>query len=937
MKKIILIGTAALGMFFMTTSCLENVEPAGIEAMRQAKAELISAQAAYKAAETAYLTAQQALVDVEVAKKEIENQMMEIDLQAKQLYLEMQQAQNEHDIRMLELEYLRQQAQDEARQKELESQISYWEYLIAKNQMDTELLDLDREVALEKHNARMIDLQARTAEAEYELEMALRDLEALKIGLSTEEQAQLTSLTDLVSSWQQSLETAQNTLVDADRQLIEAQYSWQADSTYYTNLYTLQVEAIQREIEVLQREQEGAAEIINSDSWAAKKVETEEEMKSIEDQITDLKMQAQAKEADKDPFNEQLNALNLRNDSLQSLITNLDGQINDAQSNSNMNERASFEIAVPEAIVPYVATDFKNTIKDNSTTSSAQDANVIVVTSDFEKDAATGEYTLPGGKFVYETSYSKSEELLKALSQKIKALTAPEIASLNNALTNETNLYNDELTGFKTLYDFYTQIYEKGLAEYNAIAGAYGITIEKASGVPSLKFNYDNMWKDGSDAYNALLQLPADATDAQKQAQLTVIATEQMLRDSLDGGSAIPYGDITLVNYKAGTLDLSPLANYYTADPNFTASDIQNDINPKSTEAQINEYDALDLWNTASKQLFGVEYLTEPFTPEFIGYGVVFTFDYVYNNGDVNDPDVTMAPIDGANISTYLDKIQPGYSLKIEDTYLYKELSQSALIEHIQSRIANNADYSLLAETIGTELDKIDEISKSDGEDLKALYAELRSLYEQKTEVEDQKKIVQNSISNVDFEIGKICSDDLMNQEVGYYPLSNDYSQVAVLMNAYNRLQDRVNLLNTLMRQEGYDNIYFYYSNDVNRQYSFDFTRMICEVWNWNDGTNYTYEFTFDDFQNEYTSYYEGLINNSNEELREAQTKLDRLVNSDGEPLEQVIADLEQALADAQAEYDNTLAIFTMWSDKLNDLLALIAGNTEETPETPEA
>ena len=932
MKKIILIGTAALGMFFMTTSCLENVEPAGIEAMRQAKAELISAQAAYKAAETAYLTAQQALVDVEVAKKEIENQMMEIDLQSKQLALDLQQAQNEHEIRMLELEYLRQQAQDEARQKELESQISYWEYLIAKNQMDTELLDLEREVALEKHNARMIELQARTAEAEYELEMALRDLEALKIGLSTEEQAQLTSLTDLVSSWQQSLETAQNTLVDADRQLIEAQYSWQADSTYYTNLYTLQVEAIQREIEVLQREQEGAAEIINSDSWAAKKVETEEEMKSIEDQITDLKMQAQAKEADKDPFNEQLNALNLRNDSLQSLITNLDGQINDAQSNSNMNERASFEIAVPEAIVPYVATDFKNTIKDNSTTSSAEDADVIVVTSDFEKDAATGEYTLPGGKFVYETSYSKSEELLEALSQKIKALTAPQIASLNNALTNATNLYNDELTGIKTLYDFYTQIYEKGLAEYNAIAGAYGITIEKTSSVTSLKLNYDNMWKDGSDAYNALLQLPADATDAQKQAQLTVIATEQMLRDSLDGGSVIPYGDITLVNYKAGTVDLSPLAYYYASNPPFTADDIQNNINPKSTEAQINEYDALDLWNTASKQLFGVEYLTEPFTPEFIGYGVVFTFGYT---DDVNDPGVIMASIDGADINTYLDKIQPNYSLKINNTYLYKELSQSALIEHIQSRITNNADYSLLAETIGTELDKIDEISKSDDEDLKALYAELRSLYEQKTEVEDQKKIVQNSISNVDFEIGKICSDDLMNQEVGYNPLSNDYSQVAVLMNAYNRLQDRVNLLNTLMRQEGYD--YYYIYSDVNRQYTFDFTSMMCTVWNYSDGTSYNYEFTFDDFQNEYTSYYEGLINNSNEELREAQTKLERLVNSDGEPLEQVIADLEQALADAQAEYDNTLAIFTMWSDKLNDLLALIAGNTEETPETPEA
>ena len=182
----------------MTTSCLDNTEPAGIEAMRQAKAELISAQAAYKAAETAYLTAQQALIDAELAKKELENQMLEIDLQAKQLALELQEAQNEHAIRMLELEYLRQQAEDEARQKELEAEIAYWEYLIAKNQMDTELLDLEREKALERHNAKMLELQAATARAEYELEMALRNLEALRAGLTETEQNQLNALVAVV-------------------------------------------------------------------------------------------------------------------------------------------------------------------------------------------------------------------------------------------------------------------------------------------------------------------------------------------------------------------------------------------------------------------------------------------------------------------------------------------------------------------------------------------------------------------------------------------------------------------------------------------------------------------------------------------------------------------------------------------------------------------
>ena len=54
MKKIFLIGTAVLGMFFMTTSCLDNTEPAGIEAMRTAKSELIRAQAEYQQALAAY-------------------------------------------------------------------------------------------------------------------------------------------------------------------------------------------------------------------------------------------------------------------------------------------------------------------------------------------------------------------------------------------------------------------------------------------------------------------------------------------------------------------------------------------------------------------------------------------------------------------------------------------------------------------------------------------------------------------------------------------------------------------------------------------------------------------------------------------------------------------------------------------------------------------
>lgn len=754
MKKIILIGTAALGMFFMTTSCLENVEPAGIEAMRQAKAELISAQAAYKAAETAYLTAQQALVDVEVAKKEIENQMMEIDLQAKQLYLEMQQAQNEHDIRMLELEYLRQQAQDEARQKELESQISYWEYLIAKNQMDTELLDLDREVALEKHNARMIELQARTAEAEYELEMALRNLEALKAGLTETETNQLNALIAIVDDQRQELNAAQDALIEADRALIDAQYTYTADSTYWYNVYALEVASWERTLELAQKDLAEVPALAEEGSWATQKQDAINERSALVDQIIDLQSQAKMMESEKNPFIEKQNELSLQIDALSREINDLKEQVpGGAGSESALDARATFEIEVPASIVPYVGATFGGIFQDNS--SDYENDNALVVISGFKMDAATGEYTLPDGKFVYETSYRTAQDLLERLSQQIKVLNAPEITTLENALADAEKAYNDEINGTKTLYDFYTGIFEKGLAEYNAIAAVYGIT--------DRELNRENLWTSAAEAYNDLMVIPADATDADIKELLDVIAQEQMLRDSLDGQNRIDYRTVTVDNYKAGTLDISLLGSYYASvPPTFTGSDISYDINPESTEAEINDYSAMQLWNTASKKLFDVEYLTEPFTPEYIGYGVVFTF--VYESSNLNSPTVKMEQIkDAPDFTAYLDQIQPGYSSNIYRTLLYQELSQSALIEHIQSQITNNADYSALATAIKTDIADIEALSETDDETNKALYAQMRDLYEQMDSLSKEIQIIDKSKDSVQFEIDKICPDKWLN------------------------------------------------------------------------------------------------------------------------------------------------------------------------------
>ena len=65
--------------------------------------------------------------------------------------------------------------------------------------------------------------------------------------------------------------------------------------------------------------------------------------------------------------------------------------------------------------------------------------------------------------------------------------------------------------------------------------------------------------------------------------------------------------------------------------------------------------------------------------------------------------------------------------------------------------------------------------------------------------------------------------------------------------------------------------------------------------------------------------------------LTSAQERLARL-EVNGEPLAQVIEDLTLALDRAQAEYDAKLEIYTLWSDRLNAMLELLAG-TSENPE----
>ena len=132
---LLMSGTAAT-----FTSCIDNMEPAGIEAMRTAKAEFYSAQARYKKAQAAWEEAN-ALVQAEKAKQE------------------------EITTKMKDLQY---------------------QLAEANNAMDIEAINMKLEELQEAHKVSMKDYQTQLADAEAAYQTALRDLDLIVSRLNSD-------------------------------------------------------------------------------------------------------------------------------------------------------------------------------------------------------------------------------------------------------------------------------------------------------------------------------------------------------------------------------------------------------------------------------------------------------------------------------------------------------------------------------------------------------------------------------------------------------------------------------------------------------------------------------------------------------------------------------------------------------------------------------
>ena len=940
MKKILLIGTAALGMFFMTTSCLENTEPAGIEAMRQARAELISAQAAYEQAKVTLLNAQTALQEAQTQNQILENNLKELEIQEKQLNLEYQEAKYDYDMRILELDYARRAGADEAYLKALELEIAGYEYWLLKNEIDMEELELKRQEMVEIHKAELLRLQQATAVAQKEYEEAIRNLEALKHTLTEDEKAIVDKYTAEIDALSGELKTAENELVGAQTAYLEAKYNWSQDSVLLDKKYTRAVELAQAALDDANAELEeaNALDFTDEEALLTQKAELEAEIDAIRKQQDDLKMQAKDLTLTLEVPEAEIAAID-------TVIKGLDRQIEELNLEIDAlmaeNPRTQLSLPIDNAIVahfvgqffedivkaddnPYYYGDQYQELNDpNDPNPNYEDA--LVFQSEFKKNEETNRYELPSGTVSWTTTQDNHEKILADLKEYLYTyeLSEPQKAIVENFIKN----WQDYAKNIAAQNEYYKTMLTEARDEWNELSRQYQYTAKQPLDVKA------------NEALSELTTI-ADLTAADVKERVTVlldtIRLEQQIRLAMTGYAEENWENFTYAN----------LTDPASETP-ITLIDLQNAVNNISNYPAFSYrynypdgswyydgpvyyddfYDdapsAAARWNNASLSLFGGYYGIEYYSDEellgdietvleYTGYGEYYTITYTtdyyarpYFSVDFHkDAYETILAQIGYNFSD-----MQAAAIAFENSWFVKEVSYEEMAALAQAHLEALPEFPELIAAVEALEEDIKTADEGNTAAVTDLLTQIRSLYEQRAE--------QNELREE-----KVAEKDAIMFEINALTALTG-SEWAVLDIKAGRLEEKLDVFDailegttvvidgtdyTLVKQEGTE----YVPEDLAELKEAWIERLEKEIKG--DGTDMTPGLEY--------------------ELLQAQQILQKLHDGMSDDLQnEEVKAAERALAQAQAKYDELLEEFNYWNDLLSDYIASLTGNTEETPE----
>lgn len=347
MKTIRIMTACAAALLF--ASCLQVDEPAGIEAIRNAKAELISAEAQFKLAETAYKNAeaayQQALAEFQVLQNKLE-----------ELNLAKQTAESEQHIQTIE------------------------------QQM---------ELAIYTHQKSLLEKKTELAKAEQEYAETLSLIAATADQLTKKEQEIITKYTQNLSTLKSDMSALNTQMQTYTNDYLTKKYNFEFD-------YEIQKAQYQRNIDRAKKDladREKFVEFVKAldatapvADYLAKIDEVQAQMDDIDAQITALKAEKAEKQEALEAIVNEEDKLNNGKADLGTQKTVIGTQITNLQKYDNQEVFYRVTLSVPAANADAIGTIVISKLGVGTQTGLVEDAE--------------GKWTAPSGSVdvVYQTA-----------------------------------------------------------------------------------------------------------------------------------------------------------------------------------------------------------------------------------------------------------------------------------------------------------------------------------------------------------------------------------------------------------------------------------------------------------------------------------------------------------------------------------------------------
>ena len=385
------------------TSCIDTDEPAGIENLRGAKAELIRAKVSVEQANATLLLAQAEVEKAKAAKKNAEAEIEKAKAAQAQAEAELAEITNEE------------------KRAELEMTIAANKQILEENALT--------------HQAAMLGLQEALAAAQRSYELALAQIEIAKAVCSEEDYVTLGELKLAVSIAQGEVDEAAAEVASAE----ETYYNMTVANKHFGELVT---ECIEKRVADAEQDLKDAQDdlakwesYVNEDSVA---VNWMEEIAEMEDSVAAIK----------DLYNKKFVALELLKESEEfALLLKAEREAEEAYYDQEVDSVYSFEMLAEDSYTATLAlvddeTEISNEEVTEEEAKAAKAAEAIVFLKDVDNDNAGYIAELETRIASYTTEKKYWLDSIAAMAEKTDAAAAEAIAK-------DLKAWEDALAAFK--------------------------------------------------------------------------------------------------------------------------------------------------------------------------------------------------------------------------------------------------------------------------------------------------------------------------------------------------------------------------------------------------------------------------------------------------------------------------------------------------------